>query len=164
MAHVSYPAPHAKIISALREAKPALQVLLDDCFLIGGAALVLAGIPLPHTPDIDLVTSARDAQSLLRFWRDKVVDYQPGSHDLFRSTFGRFRFEAMDIEVMGDLEVNQSGGWNKLQVEDYFVVETGGVMWKVATLEEQLRMLKLFGREKDLHRIDVIRQHQQSTF
>src|SRR5688572_4987852 len=127
---------HDRIVSTLLEASPAFRFPKDDCFIIGAAALVLAGVHLDHTPDIDLLTSRRDAESLLTLWKNKAVPYQPESRELFQSTFGRFRFAQMDIEVMGDLKVNQSGIWNKLQVVDYFSIEIGDVQWKAATLQE----------------------------
>jgi hypothetical protein len=145
------------ILITLQEATPGLRQLQDDCFIIGAAALVLAGINLNSTPDVDLLTSDADAIHLTNFWTERRIDYKPAQPELFRSTYGRFKFSELDVEVMGNLEINQSGVWVGLEINDYFTLSEA-TQWKIPTLTEQLRILQIFNRPKDIERIALIRQ------
>ncbi|RYU93673.1 hypothetical protein [Emticicia agri] len=134
--------------------------LQDPFYIIGSSALVLAGIPLEATDDIDLLTSHRDADFLKEHWQlHKVEAYTPKDSDKFRSNFGRFRWNIVLVEVMGDLEVFHKGEWQKLQIEEYFEVEINQSSARVPVLKEQERIFRLFGRAKDLAKADLITKH-----
>ena len=151
------------IISVLTEASDVLRQLQDDAFIIGSSALAFSGIEIPTVNDLDLLVSTRDAHFLQKAWNDRVIkDYVPGQGDLFRSTFGRFRFAAMDLEVMGDLEVRKNGNWIPLIVARHHTMVIGGLKVNIPTLDEQNRILTLFGREKDLDKVKLIMQHLNS--
>lgn len=145
------------IISVLTEASDVLRQLQDDACIIGSSALALLGIEIPTVNDLDLLVSTRDAHFLQKVWNDRVIkDYVPGQGDLFRSTFGRFRFGAMDMEVMGDLKVRKNGNWIPLIVARHHTMVIGGLKVNIPTLDEQIRILKFFGREKDLVKVRLI--------
>jgi hypothetical protein len=145
------------ILITLQEAASQVSQLRDDCFIMGASALVLAGIDLDSTPDVDLLTSDSDAKRLIDFWSERKIDFQPTQPELFRSTYGRFEFSKMDIEVMGNLEINRDGAWTPLLVLDFFVRE--GSPWKIPTLIEQMRILQIFNRPKDSDRIALVNQY-----
>ena len=137
-----------------------LSKLQDPFYIIGGSALVLTGIPLETTDDIDLLTSNRDADYLKRLWQaHKVGEYSPKDSDKFRSNFGRFQWNAVLVEVMGDLEVFDGGEWRQLQITDYFEVSIHQLSIRIPTLKEQERIFRLFGRAKDLAKADLITKH-----
>src|SRR5882672_10929168 len=94
-----------KILETLSILRPALRQTQAPCFLIGASALLLTGIKLEQTLDIDLLTSASDGDLLKRLWADKKIEYTPAGGQKFRSNFARFDFGTLDVEVMGDLEV-----------------------------------------------------------
>ncbi len=146
-----------KIYSVLKEAYPALKTLEDDWFIIGASGLVLAGVKLEKTSDIDILTSVRDAQKLKTAWEDRrVKDFDSSNTELFQSDFSRYNFRVMDVEIMGGLKVNKSNNWTALQITDHVGISTPDFEVKIPTLEEQKRIFLLFGREKDLQKIKLI--------
>lgn len=148
----------SEIINFLNAVSNGLELLEDDFYLIGSAALVIQGLEPEKVNDIDLLTSTRDAKRLKEFWNDRIQEtFVPADGERFRSEFGRFSFEGFDIEVMGNLEVNTLEGWHKLIIEDYSVIDIGHLSLKIPTLREQKRVFNLFGRPKDLHKAQMIK-------
>ncbi|MNY37180.1 hypothetical protein D3C86_1717230 [compost metagenome] len=87
--------------------------------------------------------------------------YIPADGQLFKSNFGRFRFNTFDLEVMGDLAVNTQNGWHNLRINEYLTVNIAGLSLRIPTLLEQYRVFKLFGRPKDLHKAQLIKNSDQ---
>lgn len=79
--------------------------------------------------------------------------------DLFRSNFARFKLPLMDIEVMGDLQIKKNDIWQSVCVKEYEEIFIGNLIIKIPTIEEQKRILSLFGREKDLKRILILNHY-----
>lgn len=159
--HPNQPTMKAQICAVLEEAVPALKHTRDEFFIIGASALILAGIEIETTPDIDILLTTRDAQYLQREWKDKRQDnFIPDGQALFRSAFSRYHFGAMDLELMGDLEVYVGGAWQPVIVYEYTTITIAGFPFRILTLREQARILKLFGREKDLKKIALLDQHR----
>lgn len=146
-----------KIEKAIADIAINLAQIKDDFFIIGASALALSGINIENTEDIDILTSIQDALILQKLWKSKIAsNYITKRSDLFRSNFNRYKFQWMDIEVMGGLEININGKWTLLTVNDYNVHNIGNTEIKIPTLQEQRRILTLFGREKDYQRIKLI--------
>ncbi|MBA4853131.1 hypothetical protein [Emticicia sp. BO119] len=138
-----------------------LAKLQDPFYIIGSSALVLTRIPLEITDDIDLLTSSRDASFLKELWEaNKVREYTPDGAHKFRSVFGRFQWENILVEVMGDLEVFHHGEWQILQITEYFEININQLSVRIPTLNEQERIFRLFGRKKDLTKADLILKHK----
>lgn len=136
-----------------------LAQLNDAHYIIGSCALFLSGIALEKVADIDLLVSTRDADILKRNWDERKQNYSPEGAHLFRSNFGRFRFDELDIEVMGDLQICKNGQWTSLQIYEFDTVSIGKHSIRVPTLKEQHRIFTLFGREKDLSKARLIEDH-----
>lgn len=134
-----------------------LSKLQDPVYIIGSSALVLTGITLETTDDIDLLTSHQDAEYLKSHWqRNKLGEYSPKDSNKFRSNFGRFQWHNILVEVMGDLEVFDNGEWQKLQINEHFEISINQLSIRVPALKEQERIFRLFGRPKDLAKADKI--------
>lgn len=147
-----------KISHVLERAHPTLEQLEDDYFIIGASALILSGIEI-DTSDIDILVSDRDAIYLQNKWADKIIkNHIRERSDLFRSNFARFHFEELDIEIMGDLNVKNNGIWSPLYIQDYFTLNLGSMQIKLPTIEEQVRIFNLFGREKNIEKVNKIRR------
>ena len=137
-----------------------LSKLQDPVYIIGSSALVLAGIPLETNNDIDLLSSQADANFLKKHWKtNKIETYEPQDSDKFRSDFGRFQWDTVLVEVMGDLEIFHKGSWQKLQITEYFEISINQLTIRIPTLKEQERVFRLFGRPKDLVKADKITKH-----
>ncbi len=124
--------------------------LEDDWWIIGSTAAFLSGLFDPVPRDIDLLVSARDASRLFLQWN--VQPRTPLQSNLFRSVFGICNTETIDIEIMGDLNVNVGREWCPLKLKSRKAIETDAGKLYIPTREEQVSILKLFGRPKDLIR------------
>lgn len=150
----------AKLEQSIAFLSDDLLQLQDPFYLIGSSALILAGIPLKTSDDIDLLTSYQDASFLRKHWQANKVDiYSPKDEDKFRSNFGRFQWDKILVEVMGNLEVFHEEKWQRLSINAYLEVKINQLSIKIPTLEEQHRVLCLFGRDKDLAKADKIVKH-----
>ena len=129
----------------------------DRWVLIGSAAARLIGADVT-VADVDVLTSVRDAESLIAQWQSHLDDvYAPEGSDRFRSRFACFRFAGLPVEVMGGLELNGATGWQALQVQEIMTVSCGDVAVQVPSSAEQIRVLEIFGRPKDIERASLLR-------
>jgi hypothetical protein len=144
----------------IAEAVPELHRHCRDPWqLIGSAAACLAGAEV-SVADLDVLTSAADATRLAEAWRDRLdTVYEPAAAaaERFRSTFARFRFDAMPVEAMGALELNDGYGWEPVTVNEVLLVRVAGLDVPIPSVPEQIRILERFGRPKDLHRAALLR-------
>ena len=137
-------------------------MLRENHFVIGSCALILSGIPIVKTADLDLFVSQEDAENLKLVWASRLrVNYIPADTHLFRSNFGRFDFGDLDVEIMGGLEVIQNDEWKSLQIKNYVEILLGEQKIKIPTLQEQRRIFYFFGREKDKLKAQLIERYLQ---
>lgn len=57
---------------------------------------------------------------------------------------------------MGNLQVKKNNIWQPVCVQEYREVSVGKMIVRIPTIEEQKRILSLFGREKDLKRLQIL--------
>jgi hypothetical protein len=139
-----------RIIATLDALAPASSMFRDPWWIIGSCALHLSGMPgiVPH--DLDLLTSTRDADALVQSLADQIdEDYHPADRR-FDSRFASFPTLPMPVEVMGDLRTQVDSVWQAITIGSSLTLQLGGHDVKIPTLPEQLRLLELFGRDKDL--------------
>ena len=136
----------AEIEALLDRLAPDLDRHAAPWSLIGSGALILLGLPLGEAADLDIVTSAEGARRLRSAWASWLRPDEAKAPDgPFRSAeFARYETPLGPVEVMGGLQVRQEGVLRPLVVGDH---EPG---WPIPTAAEQLRILRLFGRPKDL--------------
>ncbi|KRA42913.1 hypothetical protein ASD72_12650 [Pseudoxanthomonas sp. Root630] len=156
--------PTSALHAGLHDALPQMaQTFRDPWWIIGSAAMVLAGIPDVVPQDIDVLCSRRDALQLREAWVDHVdTAYRPADETRFRSAFARFVHLPMPVEVMGGLELMTATGWQPVQVHDDVRLDIAGYGVRLPTPAEQRRILLAFGRDKDLAkatRIPVLPEH-----
>jgi hypothetical protein len=129
----------------------------DPWTLIGSAAARLAGADV-SVADLDVLTSARDAETLFGEWQVRRDDTNaPADAERFRSCYARFHFPGLPLEVMGGLELFGDNGWVPVQIGEVDMVNIGGVAVTIPTIAEQLRILESFGRPKDLCRAVLLK-------
>jgi hypothetical protein len=152
-----------KVIELLTLIYPDLQQLENDYFIIGSCALLLSGLPISTITDLDLLMSSADADKLKHKWSHRIrKNFSPENQHLFHSNFARFDFGELDVEVMGDLEVNKNNLWQRVSVERVMEISIEGMKIKIPTLQEQKRIFMLFGREKDVAKANQIEEYQNS--
>lgn len=158
MSHVT-PALYA----TLAEIVPELHVhCLDPWCVIGSAAALLAGADV-SVADVDLLTSHEDAERLMVLWADRREStHEPAGAERFRSHFARFRFPGLPVEVMGGLELNQGDGWQPVEAGRLTLAGVNGLAVPMPSVEDQIRILESFGREKDRARAKSLRAFTSS--
>lgn len=142
----------------LQEALPDLQRLCADPWvLIGSAAARLVGADV-GVADIDVLTSATDADRLVEHWQvRRESQFEPAGAERFRSRFARFRFAGLPLEVMGGLQLHDKREWVPVLAGETMLVAFCGMQIPVPRVAEQIRILESFGRPKDLQRAVLLR-------
>lgn len=135
----------------LERLAPALERVGEPWVIIGSGALMILGLPLEDCPDLDILTTAAGAERLEGAWAEwRAGGYAPDPVAPFRSRFSRYEAPEGGFEVMGDLELNTAEGWRPVRAEAVERRAFGRGAWPIPTGTEQLRILRLFGRPKDL--------------
>lgn len=116
---------------------PDLDAFAAPWMLIGSGALIVLGAPVDQAADLDVVTNVDGARRLRAAWAGWLDAGEPKPPDgPFRSQdFARYATPWGPVEVMGGLRVR--GG-------------SLDVSGPIPSAAEQLRILRLFGRPKDL--------------
>lgn len=145
-----------RIIQTLIEVADKFQKVKSEWYIIGSSAMILSDIRLGETSDIDILTTHAGSDELQHSLREYMeVAPKTKEDDLFRSNFARFSLPLMDMEVMGGLQVKKNGIWQNVCINDFCEISIGNMVVKIPTLDEQKRLLLLFGRDKDLKRIKL---------
>jgi hypothetical protein len=144
---------------------PDLRRYCDDPWmLIGSAAARMVGADVT-VADLDVLTSEDDAAHLQDCWATYRDDnYVPADGNRFRSHFARFTFLPLPVEIMGGLELFGAEGWESVKIEHAVLIDVDGVDVLIPTPDEQIRLLEIFGRPKDMTRTMSLKslQHQRS--
>lgn len=82
---------------------------------------------------------------------------------MFRSNFSRYNFSLLDIEILGELEVKKNNNWERLIIQDYTVISKDEIEIKLPTIKEQERILRLFGRDKDIFKLNFIEKYNYGS-
>jgi len=106
--------------------------------VVGGTAVALHGVPVP-VKDIDIETDAAGAYRFQSLFAGHVV--QPVTlreTESYRSHFGRFDFDSVMVEVMGDLQRREAGAWVPTATATESMVDLDSVPVRVSWLEEEM--------------------------
>ncbi|WAC60918.1 hypothetical protein [Brevundimonas sp. SL130] len=124
-------------------------------WIFGGAAMALYGLTDLHVPDIDVLCAPRDARALLAALDGQIVP-DPGE-GLFRSAvFGRAPDQPVLVEVMADLEARDGAEWRPVAFTSRHAVFIDDVPLFVPDIRDHIALYRLFGRPKDLARIEQL--------
>ncbi|WP_368565778.1 hypothetical protein [Pseudoxanthomonas sp. UTMC 1351] len=150
-----------QLTATLKFALPVMaQVFRDPWWIIGSAAMRLGGVANVEPADVDVLCSAGDAGRLIAAWQDHLdIAHGPHDGDRFRSRFARFRHLPVPLEVMGNLQVLAGGSWQPVRIEATQSVWCDGYVVPIGTWQEQILVLRLLGRDKDLAKADLISSH-----
>jgi hypothetical protein len=129
----------AELRSLFENVAPDLDAFAAPWSLIGSGALILLGAPVDDAADLDVVTGLDGAGRLRAAWAGWLETAEPKAPDgPFRSEdFARYVTPWGPVEVMGGLKVRG---------------RPLGVSAPIPGAAEQLRILRLFGRPKDLEK------------
>jgi len=106
--------------------------------VVGGTSAALHGVPV-SVKDLDLETDADGAYRFQELFASHAVRPVTLSEtESYRSHFGRFDFDGVMVEVMGDLHRREAGDWVPTATATERVVDLDGVPVRVSWLEEEL--------------------------
>lgn len=133
---------------------------LDSWCLIGSSAMVVCGVAGVQPRDVDVLCSGRDADTLRSIWSGHLGGVpEADDHALFHSSFARFTHLPLPLEVMGNLAVKHAGEWCPVPVPPTRSIIFAGCPVPIPSLSEQVRILLLFGRDKDRARAGLLAAH-----
>ena len=127
----------------------------DPWWVLGSAAIALMDIDPRGIGDIDVLVSERDALALIK--RHSLKNYSDGGTDRFRSNFfilpvlGRYR-----VEVMAGYKIRQADKWAPVWPKTRIPVNISGTSLWVPEATEQIEILRMLNRPKDLARAEQI--------
>jgi S-adenosylmethionine-dependent methyltransferase len=104
---------------------------------VGGTAVALHGVLVPVN-DLDLETDVEGARRFQVLFADHTLEpvaLREGK--TYRSHFGRFDFDGVTVEVMGDLHRWEAGEWVPTRATTETTVDLDGVAVRVPWLEEE---------------------------
>jgi hypothetical protein len=127
--------------------------LQDDWWIIGSAAIALAGVAV-EVPDVDLLLSERDARMLLTDWASPKVATE--GQERFRSVYGAHTGTPIPIEIMGRLEVNVEAQWVPVAPTTRERIELPHGAVYIPDASDQLALLLMFRRPQDLVRAKML--------
>lgn len=147
-----------KIIQTLAFISEELKEIAPYSCIIGASAIILHGYEIGDTSDIDVLTTSEGSDKL-QFSLKNYMETVPitKEDDLFRSNFARFRFPLMDVEIMGDLQICKENEWQPVMIQECTTIHIKNIAIRIPTLNEQIRILSLFGRKKDFRRINQLK-------
>ncbi len=106
--------------------------------VVGGTSVALHGVSI-SVADIDIETDAEGAYQFQELFTDHVVEAVAlRESDRYRSHFGRFDFDDVIVEVMGDLCRREAEQWVPTAATTETVVTLDGVEVRVSWLEEEM--------------------------
>ncbi|TPG12343.1 hypothetical protein [Sphingomonas oligophenolica] len=143
--------PTPALVAACAKLASAMAGAHDRWWIIGSAAVALHGADAGNVRDVYVLLSRRDAEVICA---KHVIPIEPHTpHPLFRSAvFARWTGMPLTIELMADLEVAASAGWQRLApaTRQQFTTAAGSIY--VPDRQELAAILRRFGREKDIVR------------
>lgn len=139
-----------KIRKALAEIVPLLDEADADWCVYGSAALVLHGVTGIEAHDVDVMMSVNGLRMFLRHLplAEMLGGDKPGSR--FRSLHARIYIKGVEVDLSGDLQIQQGDQWQAVTVEE--VCHRDGI--RFASMQDCIRLLRLFGRPKDFMRLE----------
>jgi hypothetical protein len=143
--------------TAIEFAAAIMPANAGDWWIIGSGAMNLCGVET-EARDVDVLGSEATIAAVVKSL--DLKPFPPSNDPLFRSLmFARHDLpDAVPVEFMGGFEVRAGGVWQPLVIHSRREIKTPNGPVFVPELEEQIEILKLFGRDKDLKRADLIRK------
>jgi SAM-dependent methyltransferase len=122
---------------ALREIAGRLDAAGIPYVVAGGASLALHGLPL-KVKDIDIELETDGAYRFAELFADRMIEpVRWRESEIYRSHFGRFDFDGVQVEVMAALERREGAGWIPTHVSHADTVTLDDAPVVASWLEEE---------------------------
>lgn len=150
-----------KIISALQQFVSLVEGKNIFWILSGSVSLALQWVDVVPKEDIDILTDATWAKALDELLADFVVKKSEySSTDKYKSYFGIYKIDDIQVEVMGDFQyMTKEGIWSKEnQTHEIIYKEYHGMQLPMLTLEQELQEYENMGRTDKAEKIRLCLQ------
>lgn len=145
------------LTETLRRVAAAMEGAQDPWWIIASAAMALHGAHPIEVADVDLLTSERDAETLLATLR--LRPSPDGGSDRFRShIFARWEAPPVPVEIMAGFEVRTPRGWRPVRPVSRVAKQLGNMTLFIPSVDEILVHCRLFGRPKDEQRAAILQR------
>ena len=105
--------------------------------IVGGTSLALHGLPL-RVKDLDIETDVAGVYRFAALFADHaVMPVALRESAFYRSHFGQFDFDGVQVEIMACMERREGDAWVATQVSNVEVVAVDGMPVNVSWLEEE---------------------------
>jgi hypothetical protein len=151
-----------KVISALKIIYERLKKGKINWVLVGSVNLALQGIKI-RTKDIDILTDTKGAfkaNKLLKEYEVEPVklEWWKLKNRKILSYFGKLKIKGIKVEIFANKEGGKKQKFLKRELLFRKFIKFKGMKLPVAPLEEELKVYRQLGREKDLIRIKKIKE------
>jgi len=138
------------VMTALNETLTLLANQLKDTqyCIRGTSSLVLQSINM-NIDDIDILCNKETALLANKLFKEYIVDaVSYKESDKFKSYFGKFIINGVNVEFMGDWQIkHKDGTWSEIfDGSSFNTVIVNGTIVKVSKIEDELKMFLLMGR------------------
>ncbi|MBN2016366.1 hypothetical protein JW766_06085 [Candidatus Dojkabacteria bacterium] len=133
----------------------------------GTTSLVIQGIDM-NVDDIDILCNKKAASQANKLLHDYcVVKVSYKESDKFKSYYGKFKINGIQVEVMGEWQIRDSkGNWSdpfNASKDTITFIQTKGQLVPVTRIETELKMFSLMGRWNAFHKIKKQVTQMQGT-
>lgn len=145
------------IIALLNKALAGLAPTSQKIYIIGGAGIILGGYAALQTADIDILCAMDDSPILKKQLNKYLINDRPIPSARFRSEFSQYLIDGTKIELMGGLEIKGKDGlWKVLEINESIPLNLDHCTVYIPSRSEYQRLLALFGRDKDLQKLNLL--------
>ena len=136
-------ASFAQTLAALRKFHDIVGYDKADWILVGSTNLILQGVDVPASDDIDVMCSAEDCDKIAELLTAAgVIVVKPQGYsatEKYRSNFGVYDIDGVSVEIMGDFQYRlPDGAWSELKpMPDYEIFEVDGMSLRVLALAKE---------------------------
>lgn len=146
---------HRDLESTLLALQPALELARHPWWILGSAAVVLHGADPDEIWDVDVLLDRRDCEAV---FARLGLEPKPGKPDSrFRSAvFHRWNQASLPVELFAGFCILEAGEWREFLPETRIAAGLGAARAFVPERAELIALLRRFGRNKDLRRIEAL--------
>ena len=139
------------MISVLKKLARIFEENHIEYCIVGSMSLFLEGLPVEPS-DIDILTTKESAFKIDELLGShRTLECELRESNAFRSYFGKYRIDCIDVEIMGELQIRKNGKWNRplipSSIETKYVTIDGESV-RIAKSKETFKFCKEIGREE----------------
>ena len=119
--------------------------------LVGSSSLILQGVDVPVTNDIDIMARAVDCPEISNLLADYVISSPTGiiEGETTRCDYSAYNIDGVNLDLVGDIQNKlPDGSWSEIRnLDNYETLNIGGMKLRVLSLYEEMRGYAAGGRE-----------------